>query len=120
MITEKFLTSNARLSVGRISMQSVILLKTLQKKNATLQLARHKIYALGSIKSHSCLVNNKDAICKIKNRLTLAKLMSFITGKDKKSQSNKETNDIKELLSIGFDAVQKLTKTNKPKKVTKK
>ena len=79
-------------------------------KNATLRLARCKIDALGNIQSHSYLINNKDAICKLKNRLKLAKSMSFITEKDKKSQSNKETNDIKELLSIGFDAVQKLKK----------
>ena len=66
------------------------------------------------------MVNNKDAISKLENRLKLVKSMSFITEKDKKSQSDKETNDIKELLSIGFDAVQKLKKTKKSKKLTKK
>ena len=43
-----------------------------------------------------------------------------MTEKEKKSQSNKETNEIKELLSIGFDGVQNLKKTNKQKKLKKK
>ena len=89
-------------------------------KNATLRLARYKIDALGNVKSHNCILNNEDTISKLKNKLKLSKLMSFITKKDKKSQSKKEIKDINKLYSIGFYAVQKLMKTNKPKKITKK
>ena len=50
-------------------------------KNATLRFARHKIYALGNIKAHGCIVNNENTIGKLENRLKLTESMSLITKK---------------------------------------
>ena len=68
-------------------------------RNATFWIAKRKIDFIGNIKSHSCLLNNKENLAKLKNKFELADSIVCIQEKEKNDKLLKSASADNEMIA---------------------